>query len=142
MRLADGENARLLSVEKIVEILSSGAFDGLQGKRLYKEQQFLVSLPVKDTYGKKTGENSELLRRDSGEEMLFQGAIDLLAIGENEVEIIDYKYSQKNAENLKKTYSLQLQLYKKAVARVLKMPESSISCTIVNIFHGFEVAVD
>ncbi len=142
MRLADGENARLLSVEKLVEILSSGAFDGLQGKRLYKEQQFLVSLPVKDTYGKKTGENSELLRRDSGEEMLFQGAIDLLVIGENEAQIIDYKYSKKTAQQLVEHYKPQLDLYRQATAKITKIPQEKIRCIIVNIYKGFQTEVE
>jgi len=43
-------NAPLLEKQKLVEILSIPVFSELYGKRLYKERQFLVSLPVKDTY--------------------------------------------------------------------------------------------
>ncbi len=129
----------LLSAEKLVEILSNPVFYRLQGMRLYKEQQFLVSLPIKDTYAKKAGvpvaiENCE-------EEMLFQGAIDLLAVGE-EIRVIDYKYSRRGAEALKAHYKLQLDLYKLAVARVMKTEPAAIRCSIVNIRKGFQVDMD
>ena len=72
--------------------------------------------------------------------MLFQGAIDLLAIGEDKiVRIIDYKYSVKDADTLKKDYAPQLDLYKKATARILKIAPSTIKCSIVNLYRGFEV---
>ncbi len=126
----------LLAKEKLMEILSNDVFYGLQG-RLYKEQQFLVSLPVKDTYAKKEGTEVE-----EGEEMLFQGAIDLLCVGEDGARIIDYKYSTRNAEELKAHYQPQLDLYKLAVARVLKISPADVRCSIVNIRLGFEVAMD
>ncbi len=130
----------LLSVEKLVEILSNEVFYSLQGMRLYKEQQFLVSLPVKDTYAKKEG-YAPLLDREDGEEMLFQGALDLLAVGE-ETRIIDYKYSKRGAEELKTHYQPQLDLYKLAVAKIMKIPAESIRCSIVNIRRGFQVDMD
>ncbi|MBR4942609.1 MAG: UvrD-helicase domain-containing protein, partial [Clostridia bacterium] len=68
----------LLSCKKLVEILSNPVFAELQGKRLYKEQKFLVALPVKDTYAKKEGTSPVLAKGE--EEMIFQGAIDLLAV--------------------------------------------------------------
>ena len=130
--------AELLSSEKLLDILKNPVFARLQDKRLYKEQQFLVSLPVKDTYALKSDVLSELKLRDDGEEMIFQGAIDLLAIGE-EVEIIDYKYSHKNAKSLQEHYQPQLDLYRQAVAKIWKLPLEKVSCTIVNIYYGFEV---
>ena len=138
----DEEKAALLSVDKLVEILSNEVFDSLRGKKLYQEQQFLVSLPVKDTYGKKKSENAPLLMRDSGEEMLFQGAIDLLVVGEEEVRIIDYKYSKKNAESLIERYRPQLELYRLAVAKTMKIAAEKICCSIVNIYLGFQVDME
>ena len=79
---------------------------------------------------------------ECGEDIIFQGAIDLLAIGDDGVEIIDYKYSRKNAAHLLESYALQLRLYRKAVARILRIDEEKIACTIINILYGFEVAVD
>ncbi len=130
----------LLSKEKLTEILSNPVFYELRDMRLYKEQQFLVFLPVKDTYAKKEGVQLPLTA-EKGEEMLFQGAIDLLAVGE-EVRIIDYKYSARDGEALKTHYKPQLDLYKLAVAKILKIPAESIRCSIVNIRRGFQVDID
>ncbi len=131
-------DCRLLCKEKIVEILLNPVFYTLRDARLYKEQQFLVSLPVKDTYAKKL-KNGEILQGE--EEMIFQGAIDLLAVGE-EVRIIDYKYSTRGAEELRAHYKPQLDLYKLAVARTLKIEKEKIHCSIINIRRGFEVDMD
>ena len=101
----------------------------------------MVSLPVKDTYAKKEGVDEALLTKEDGEEMLFQGAIDLLAVGEK-VQIIDYKYSALGATALKEKYQPQLDLYKLAVAKVMKIPLKDIHCSIVNIRKGFQVDMD
>ena len=67
---------------------------------------------------------------------------DLLALKQDAAWIIDYKYSRKGQEALRKTYSMQLRLYRMAVARALKIPMENISCTIVNIFYGFEMEIE
>ena len=74
---------------------------------------------------------------------MFQGAIDLLAVSdEGDVRVIDYKYSVGDAEYLKNHYALQLALYRKVTARIMKLPLEKIRCTIVNIYRGFEVEMD
>ncbi len=128
----------LLKEEKLVEILQNKVFYGLQDMRLYKEQQFLVSLLVKDTYAK----GEEALQAIEDEEMIFQGAIDLLAVGENCAQIIDYKYSKRGAKELAVHYRPQLELYRLAVAKILKIPKENIRCSIVNIYKGFQVEID
>ena len=81
------------------------------------------------------GEESQI----GEEELLFQGAIDLLALCEDgTARIIDYKYSRKGAEGLKKRYEKQLALYKNVVAKILKLDKEKISCSIVNLLRGFE----
>ncbi len=130
----------LLDKQKLLEILQNEVFYGLQGARLYKEQQFLVRLPVRDTYAKKAGMDPKLLENGE-EEMIFQGAIDLLAVGD-EVRVIDYKYSKRGAAALKAHYKPQLDLYKLAVAKVWNLPTNAIRCSIVNIRNGFQVDMD
>ena len=132
----------LLSVDKLTEILSNPAFYALRDKRLYKERQFLVSLPVRDTYAQTEAWRGKFPNENDGEEMLFQGAIDLLAVGENEVHIIDYKYSVKDAERLKRDYAPQLDLYRRTTAKILGLDESKVRCSIVNIYRGFQVDMD
>lgn len=138
----DRDALSILSVDKLVEILSNPVFAELRGKRLYKEQKFLVSLPVKDTFAKKAGA-SPLLAQSAEEEMIFQGAIDLLCVGDDgEVRIIDYKFSGYGAEYLRTHYRPQLDLYKQATAKIMGVDPAKIKCSIVNIFHGFQVDMD
>ena len=131
---------KLLSSDKLVDILSNSAFARLRGKRLYKEQQFLVSLPVRDTYAKR--EDADPVLAQGEEEMIYQGAIDLLAIGEDgETQIIDYKFSKGSAAYLRAHYRPQLELYRQAEAKILRIPPEKIRCSIINIYHGFEVDI-
>ena len=131
---------KLLSSDKLVDILSNSAFARLRGKRLYKEQQFLVSLPVRDTYAKR--EDADPILAQGEEEMIYQGAIDLLAIGEDgETQIIDYKFSKGSAAYLRAHYRPQLELYRQAAAKILRIPPEKIRCSIINIYHGFEVDI-
>ena len=132
----------LLTVEKLTEILSNPAFYTLKDKVLYKERQFLVSLPVRDTHAKTDTWQGKFEREDDREEMLFQGAIDLLAVGENEVHIIDYKYSVRDKESIKKHYAPQLDLYRQATAKILGVDKSRVHCSIINIYRGYQVDID
>ncbi len=125
----------LLKEDKLVEILQNPVFNELRGATLYKERQFLVGLPACETYVHTAKDVCP------DEEVLFQGAIDLLAVGET-VRIVDYKYSQKDAEYLRAHYKPQLDLYKKATAKILRIDEKQIRCTIVNICKGFQVEMD
>lgn len=137
------EYLALLSAEKLAEILKNPVFSALDGMTLYKEQQFLATLPLKDVpalYERAVQEGNENILE---EELLFQGAIDLLAVGTGgEVQIIDYKYSVKDKAALKAKYAPQLDLYKKATARILKTDVNKIKCSIVNLLRGFQVEMD
>ena len=134
------ETLALLSVEQLVDILSLPVFDKINGATLYKEQQFFASLPVRFVPALVERLSEESSESVLDEELLFQGAIDLLAIfKDGRAWIIDYKFSIKNQEALKKEYAPQLALYKKAVARILKIDEDVISCSIVNLLRGFEI---
>ena len=84
---------------------------------------------------------AKFLKRNGADEIIYQGAIDLLAVGE-QVRIIDYKYSSQGAEYLKKHYAPQMQLYRMAIAKSLKMDENAVRCTIVNIKNGVQVDVE
>lgn len=127
-----------LSVQTLTDILSNPIFQELHGMRVYKERRFITLLPVRDTYARLLGDETLL---SSDEETIFQGAIDVLAVGEDEVRIIDYKFSKGNAEYLRAHYRPQLELYRLAVAKILKVDASKIRCTIVNIERGFQTDV-
>jgi ATP-dependent exoDNAse (exonuclease V) beta subunit len=122
------EQAELLSIDNLVDILAMKAFDNLSGATLYREREFLCTLPA-----------SSFLNTTADDGVLFQGAIDLLAIGSFGTAIIDYKYSTKTDEELIEKYSAQLALYKKAVSAILKIDEKNISTTIINIRKKREI---
>ena len=110
----------LLSAEELAEILAMPAFSDLVGAKLMREQEFLCRLPA-----------NELFDTKATDPVLIQGAIDLYAEGGFGVKIIDYKYSHKSDEELIRTYSKQLDLYKKAVATITG--EEKIEKIIINI---------
>ena len=73
--------------------------------------------------------------------MIFQGAIDLLAESADGYEVIDYKYSLLSDEALIQKYGVQIRLYKKAVARVMRVREETIAGRIVNIALRREIVL-
>ena len=125
------EQFNLLDADELTEILNMPVFAGLGGATLYKEQEFLCRLPA----------NEVLEGVAATDGVLIQGAIDLLARGDFGVKIVDYKYSHKTDEQLIETYSKQLSLYKKAVAKILKVDEQSIGTVIVNIFKRRQIVL-
>lgn len=121
--LITDEQYGLLDADTLTDIVNIPIFSTLDGATLYHEQEFLCELPA-----------NEILDTDSKQGVLLQGAIDLLAKTETGYKVIDYKYSHKNREEIVKTYSKQLALYKKAVALITKTPPEKIETIIVNIF--------
>lgn len=116
------DNSRLLNAVQLERILNMPVFKGISGLKLLREQEFLCRLRACD-----------VLETAAEDNILIQGAIDLLAIGENEIRIIDYKYSTLDDESLKRKYSKQLQIYKSAVKTVLG-GDRKINCTLLNIY--------
>ncbi len=125
--VSDGQR-ELLDVSSLADILAIPIFSELEGARLYREREFLCRLPA-----------NEILPTPATDGVLLQGAIDLLADTDGGCKIIDYKYSVKDAEQLKQTYSGQLALYKKAVALITGKPAESIRTVIVNIFRKEQI---
>ena len=137
----DKEYFLVLQPEKLAEILQGEVFHRLRDVRMYKEQRFMAALPSSEVLSV-LGEESDGGCPACDEEMLIQGAIDLLVVGDGWAEIIDYKYSQKGEDALRKTYAVQLRLYRMAVAKILHIPVEKVRCTLVNIYHGFELDVE
>lgn len=84
------------------------------------------------------------MRNDGGapdDEVIFQGAIDLLVCRSDGYEVIDYKYSVLSDAELVRKYAVQIRLYRKAVARVTGAEESAVRARIVNIARRREIAM-
>ncbi len=147
-RLLTEEQAELLEVEQLKNILSMEQFNLLAGAETYREREFLYALSA--------GEYQTLSRCETPDEngqigdkhtIIIQGAIDLLVIRRENgkavaADIIDYKYSSRPDGYLKNKYAPQLALYKKAVAKIYRLNPKDITATIVNIRGCSAVSLD
>lgn len=123
------EQRGLISAAHLSEILSMPVFAGLADAVTWREREFLCKLPAKEILEGVSSDN----------EVIVQGAIDLVAQGGFGWKIIDYKYSQKDDGALIKTYSKQLELYKKALSAITGADGSAISTAIVNIYKKRQI---
>ena len=122
------EDHALLDIPCLEKLLGSGKFSFLREYKLYREKDFLAKCPSKKLFG------------IGNSEVVVQGVIDLLAIKGNEAVIIDYKYSDKKAENLVKTYKKQMELYAYAVEKSLSVNVNL--CLLVNLKTAEFVKID
>ncbi len=95
-----------INLDKISAAINGGAFDGIKGKKLYREKNFLTTFPAR-----------LLGLSDTDTEVLVQGKIDLLADGDDGVTVYDYKYTSLSRERIIERYSKQLDLYAIAVEK-------------------------
>ena len=152
--VADGlltqSQLQLLNVERLAKIVSMPVFDGVAGKSLYREREFLCKLPSSAYIALREGNSLEKIASDDdnglkkttafddGNSVIVQGAIDLLCVEEMDgravkAHIIDYKFTARTDESVRGKYSPQLALYKQVVCRVYGLGADAVSTTIVNI---------
>jgi len=88
-----------------------------QGAKVFKEKEFVMKDSVSNLVGEEGFED----------EVLVQGVIDLFAIKDGKVVLVDYKYSNSNNdEYLLKKYKNQLKLYKIAIKNAFNLEISQI----------------
>lgn len=123
------EQAKLLDKNTLKKIVNSGVFARLDGYKIYREQPFVAGFSAKEVgYEKAEGE------------ILVQGIIDLLAVKGDEAIILDYKATGKSREEMLGKYKTQLEIYKKAVEKVMKL---KVKKTILfNVFTCETVEVE
>ena len=123
------ETLALLREEHLKAILAIPRLAALADKTVWRERQFLVSLPADAFYGE-----------GAGEEVIFQGAIDLLVEeGDGSYTVVDYKFSSRTADGIRTHYAPQISLYRKAVAKIMHIPEERVGAVIINIASGEEI---
>lgn len=107
------EEAAVVELDKILEFFGSSLGQrALNADRLYRETPFNLRC--------KAAELIENLK-DSQEEMLIQGVIDLYFHEKDEIVLVDYKtdyISKENRASLIKNYSIQLDLYRQALEKI------------------------
>lgn len=116
------EYYELLSPTQCEKILSIPKLKELSSARAVKERQFIVSFPA-----------NAFTSSGAADDVVYQGAIDLFAYTKNGIELVDYKYSRRGDDDIRKHYAPQLKLYRAALAKILKVAEESICVTVINI---------
>ena len=140
--------AQLLNVQRLAEIVSMPSFDGVSGKSLYREREFLCKLPSAEYIALREGVSlKNLSLSDDGNSVIVQGAIDLLCVERVEgravsAHVIDYKYTSLTQDSVIKKYTPQLALYKNVVAKIYGLEESAVKCTIINIRACKQIDLD
>ena len=129
--LLSEEQLALLDADRLNAILSLPVLRGLRGKRVLREQTFLVQLTAR-----------EAGLADTDDRIVFQGAVDLLVETEEGWLLVDYKLSSHSDEQLRRDYAPQIALYKKAVAAAMRVSEQTVRARILNIALGREVDMD
>ena len=129
--ILSGEQISLLDKERLKAILKIPCLAALAGKRTLREQKFLVTFSV--------AEFEEAFHVKAEDDVIFQGAIDLLVEDSEGWTIIDYKHSGKTKEEIARHYAVQMKLYRKTVAKILRIAEESVRVRIVNIAQGWDI---
>lgn len=108
--ILEREQLELVDREEILKIVNSDIIKLARVTPHKREQEFTLAVKA-----------SEYFDCDTDDEIIVQGAIDLIIMGE-ELIIVDFKKSNKSAEELKEAYSLQLKLYARAAREALGRP--------------------
>ena len=117
------EQVKKVDLSRLERVVNSPMLDSLKGMTLYREKDFIVSLPAR-----------EVFNLDSKEEIVIQGIIDLLAVSNDGAIIIDYKYSSLDSKSLKAKYKKQLDLYSFALERATNI--KTLKKVLINLFTG------
>lgn len=118
----------LIDADELSAILAMPVFCGLEGRKTFREQEFLCRLPA-----------NVLFKTEADDAVLVQGAIDLLVKTDGGYQIVDYKYSHKDDDGLIHSYKRQLELYRNAVSQITGTEKDRISATIVNILKKRQI---
>ncbi len=109
--LLSQDQRSLIDPKSILECLQSQVMQQARKYPHYREKQFMLNLPACD-----------FLRVDSDDKVLLQGTVDLFIQGGEkggENVLVDFKFSRKSEELVKKRYQRQLELYAMAIEECL-----------------------
>ena len=105
------DESKMIDQGVIAKVLDLPIIKEISQRACLTEQEFLLHTT-----------HADIVDGGLEEEVVLQGVIDLLVLGDKPI-VIDYKFSSKNAQNLLNTYRNQLILYKKAVQEILGVGE-------------------
>ena len=101
--------------------MSNDIFKTLKNYNVLKEREFFAKVPlaVVQDFDFSTNLCSDFDSYDTEDEIIMQGAIDLLAVGDNDLIVIDYKTGKFSEEKMEK-YKFQLNFYASICKRYFK----------------------
>lgn len=108
-------------------LLSDPLFDGVREGRAVREKPFMLYLPAKELPGL-TGEDK----------VLVQGVIDLVVTGDAPA-LVDFKYSSLPLRAIKEKYKNQLEIYGKAVQKLLHITPAKRVIYVINTGEKIEM---
>lgn len=118
------EWAELVDEGKIERVLEDEFF-GLEGAEYFRELPFEALVPAR------------LIGKESDDEVLIQGVIDVIAFAPDGLHIADYKVSSRSPSALAATYAKQLELYAFAAERITG--RKVVSKTLFNLLSGEKI---
>lgn len=127
----DKDLANKLDVDLIFQTLNNPDLRALmkQGKT-YHEMPFMLVAPY----------NQIAKDQRFCDEVMLQGVIDLLVLGENKAIVVDFKFSTHSAELLRKDYRYQLDSYRLAVQKICGIQK--VDCYILSIEDNTLIKMD
>ena len=122
------EEAEHIDLNNILQFINTDEYLIIKDSKMEKEKQFISKFTIQELYNILEKQNKNLLENkleNLEESILVQGMIDLYYItADNKIRILDYKtdYVDENTgeEELRKRYTVQMQVYKVALEKAMK----------------------
>lgn len=102
------EELQVIDCLEIASVMRASIMKYAAVNKHLREKKFMLTADASDMFGKDYGQ----------EEILIQGAIDLVILGKKTY-VVDFKKTKKTDEQIKLTYSKQLEIYAQAVQEAL-----------------------
>lgn len=109
--IIDESDIQNVDSQEILRVLKSPLIRYARENITYREKEFLLRLPA-----------NQVLDTQVEDDILIQGAIDLIIEDNDGLTIVDFKKSNRSEQEIKKRYSTQLRLYAIAAASALDKP--------------------
>ena len=119
-----------------VDIMTDAGF-----KAVFQDKQVTIKFLNAALAGERQIKDITYLDKEIKPEIVENRTIifDLLCEDEEGYLILDYKYSSHDAARMKEDYAPQIDLYRKAVARIKGVNAETIRARLINILGLFEV---
>ncbi len=124
------EEKEKIDVDIISKVLKLPVFSEIRSGEYHRESAFMLYVPA----------NTVIDSTTATDKVLVQGVIDLVGLKDDAI-LVDYKYSSKPEELLKKEYEKQLSVYKLAIEKILNKKVKKAYLVLIKTAKCVEVDV-